>query len=870
MRSKAIPVPRAQLKDYLESDPDTAAPRPSRRRRPLLIAIAFTLLLIGALVLPPLINISRYQHRISASLAASLGRPVEVSGITLELLPRPGVQIANFVVDSTAGYSAEPILKCSSVTAAFRIMSLWRGRLEIARISLDEPSLNLERAPGGQWNFASVLLQASRTQQAPTGHTVVRGQSRFPYIEATNARINFKHGNEKLPFSFLNADVSIWLENPNEWQLRFAAQPMRTDINLSLADTGQVQISGSVHRASSANELPLDLQAEWRGAPLGQVTRMFVARDLGWRGNTSVTAHITGVPDALGVQLSAAASDFHRETFQPTHPLNLHATCTATYRHALGSLDTIHCLSPVGSGILALRGTMQQIHTAEPEPDLKLIATHLPADELLELLRHTRGRLNTDITLSGAIDGEVAYGRQPVPAANQTARGSHAVPNSNRIIASGSLLATDLLVRGDGMEQILPDLRFTVQPTAQSFALVLEPAQIDLGGPDPLVANARLTGKGYQLHYSGSALLEHLLPLAHALNVVPAAFQGLQGNGTADYNLTVEGEWQLPPVVDPAAPLSVLNGTVGLHNADFQPSYLAEPVHIATATATISPAELRWNSVTATLGTTRFTGNLRIPLPCVAACERYFDLSAATVNFGALAASLRGEDEGVMQELINRVRSRSQDWPLLDGTIHIAHLNAGQVEIANASADLTLRDGSLEVRSLDGRTLGGVLHAMGAVALDSTPSYDAEVQLRHTSAPELAQLLKEHWGPGTIDLYGDLAMSGTTASSLSSSAKGTLHWSWAGGALPQLTSTPLHRFDRWSGDGKVAKGAVAITSSEVTSGGATAVVSGTIGSDRSLDLKVATPPKDSTQTETAAASSISMSGTLAAPVVETQ
>ena len=223
-----------------------------------------------------------------------------------------------------------------------------------------------------------------------------------------------------------------------------------------------------------------------------------------------------------------------------------------------------------------------------------------------------------------------------------------------------------------------------------------------------------------------------------------------------------------------------------------------------------------------------------------------------------------------MQEFINRVRSRSQDWPLLDGTIHIARLNAGQVEIANASADLTLRDGSLEVRSLDGRTLGGVLHAMGAVALASTPSYDAEVQLRHISAPELAQLLKEHWGPGTIDLYGDLAMSGTTASSLSSSAKGTLHWSWAGGALPQLTSTPLHRFDRWSGDGKVAKGAIAITSSEVTNGGATAVVSGTIGSDRSLDLKVATPPKDSTQTETAAASSISMSGTLAAPVVETQ
>jgi hypothetical protein len=894
MRPNAMPVPRAQLKEYLGFDPDIAAPKPSRRRHHLFLALALALLLIAALVLPPLINISRYQRQIAASLAASLGHPVEVSGIKLQLLPRPGVQIANFVVDSTAGFSAEPMLHCSSVTAAFRMMSLWRGRLEIARISLDEPSLNLERAPNGQWNFASVLLQASRTPQAPTGRTVVRGQNRFPYIEASNARINFKHGNEKLPFSFLNADVSIWLENPDEWQLRFAAQPMRTDINLSLADTGQVQVSGSVRRASSANELPLNLQAEWRGAPLGQVTRMFLAHDLGWRGDSSLTAHITGVPAALGIRLSAAATDFHRESFEPAHPLSLHVTCTATYRHTLGSIEGIHCISPVGNGGLALSGAMQQIHTPDPQPDLKLIAKHVPADAVLELLRHTRGRLNNDITISGAIDGELAYARQPLPVTPRIVDGGY------HTIAGGTLLASNLLVRGDGMEQLLPDLRFTVQSPApspeplrsqpsqtrpsqtrptqaqpspqppQPLALVLEPATIDLGGPEPLVANARLTRQGYQLRYSGSALLDHLLPLAHAFNVVPAAFQGLQGNGTADYNLTVQGDWLLPLMVDPAGPLSALNGAVGLHNTDFQPSYLAEPVHIATATATISPAEVRWNGVTATLGTTHFTGNLRIPLPCTAACERHFDFTAPTVNFGALAASLRGEDEGVVRELINRVRSRSQDWPLLDGTVHIAHLGLGQLEIANASADITLRDGNLEVRSLDARTLGAALHATGAVELASIPSYDANVQLRHASAPELAQLLKEHWGPGTIDLSGDLAMSGTTASDLTSSAKGKLQWSWANGALPQLTSTPLRRFDRWTGDGKVAKGAIAITSSEVTNGGAVAAVSGTIGSDRSLDLKVASPPKNTRQTETATANTVSMSGTLAAPVVETQ
>lgn len=254
---------------------------------------------------------------------------------------------------------------------------------------------------------------------------------------------------------------------------------------------------------------------------------------------------------------------------------------------------------------------------------------------------------------------------------------------------------------------------------------------------------------------------------------------------------------------------------------------------------------------------------------------RHFDLTAATVNFSALEASLQGQDEGVVQDLINRVRSRSQDWPLLDGTVHVTHLGLGQIEIANASADLALHDGNLEVRSLDGRTLGGTLHATGAVDLASTPGYDAAVQLRHISAPELAQLLKEHWGPGQVDFASDLTLRGATASDLSSSAKGTLRWNWTSGALPQLTSTPLHRFDRWSGNGKVAKGAITISHSEVTANNVTALVTGTIGSDRSLDLKVASaPPAGTPEQETATATTTTpattMSGTLAAPVVTTQ
>ena len=185
MPARPVLVAQKPARKDLCENVEPIRPGPShRRRRRLALAAVLLFLVVAALVLPPLINLSRYQRQIAASLGAALGHPVEVSGITLQLLPRPGVQIANFVVDSAAGYSAEPILQCSSVTAAFRLTSLWRGHLEIARISLDEPSLNLERAANGQWNFASVLLQASRAQQAPTGKIAPRGRTRFPYIEA--------------------------------------------------------------------------------------------------------------------------------------------------------------------------------------------------------------------------------------------------------------------------------------------------------------------------------------------------------------------------------------------------------------------------------------------------------------------------------------------------------------------------------------------------------------------------------------------------------------------------------------------------------------------------------------------------------------
>ena len=79
--------------------------------------------------------------RIAESISRAIGRPVRMSSIKLRLLPRPGFEIADFVVEEDPAFGAEPILRSSQVIASVRLLPLWRGRLEIARIAFDEPSV---------------------------------------------------------------------------------------------------------------------------------------------------------------------------------------------------------------------------------------------------------------------------------------------------------------------------------------------------------------------------------------------------------------------------------------------------------------------------------------------------------------------------------------------------------------------------------------------------------------------------------------------------------------------------------------------------------------------------------------------------------
>src|SRR5580698_4327609 len=124
-----------------------------RKRRRLWFALALLVVLLAIVVMPPMVSISRYKSRITQLISESLGRPVRMSSVELRLLPVPGFVLTDLTVDEDPAFGSEPLLHANTVTATIRLMSLWRGRLEISKISVDEASLNVVRTTEGRWNL---------------------------------------------------------------------------------------------------------------------------------------------------------------------------------------------------------------------------------------------------------------------------------------------------------------------------------------------------------------------------------------------------------------------------------------------------------------------------------------------------------------------------------------------------------------------------------------------------------------------------------------------------------------------------------------------------------------------------------------------
>ncbi|WP_348267182.1 AsmA family protein [Edaphobacter paludis] len=507
-----------QETDPTHAQSDTESPRHGHPRRFLFLGLALVALLLLAIV-PPLISVNRFQRRIATSISQSLGRPVHLDRVTLNLLPLPGFTLDNLVVEEDPAFGSEPIIRANSVRATLRIRSLWTKRVEFSTISFTDPSVNLVHLANGKWNLESILLQASHIEAAPTAQKKAGPAPRFPYIEATGARLNIKLDQEKMPLSFTDAEFALWLPKPEQWHLRLKANPVRTDTSLS--GSGTIQVEGTLGRAASLRQVPIDLQGQWRDAPLGGATRLLFGRDAGWRGDMTLSAHVQGTVGQSSVETKFIANDARRADFIPKRPLNIEVECLGTATNLFHSFDQVRCSWPPsgssGTQVLMLSGSLPDVRKPT-SATVDVAIPGIPADTLLDWLHVVNERVPADVSMGGTLTGNISYH----PGASVPAWDGAMFITSAKLM--GARAGSASLVTGDVAFHSLTQpaikahsrTRNPAPPTAGS-TFVLAPTDLALGGKEPAVLEGRFDATGYTLHLSGMASSARLLALGTAL-----------------------------------------------------------------------------------------------------------------------------------------------------------------------------------------------------------------------------------------------------------------------------------------------------------------------------------------------------------------
>jgi AsmA protein len=482
--------------------------RHRRHRRRLLFAVALIVILLLLVLTPPLVNVSSFHRRIVASMSQSLGRPVHLDRVTLHLLPMPGFTLENLVVSEDPAFGDEPIIRANTVEATLRVSSLWRRRVEFSTVTFDEPSVNLVRNAQGRWNLEGVLVHASHIDSAPTAQQEAGPTPRFPYIEATGGRINIKEGEEKMPFSLVDANFALWLPSPQMWRVRLVGKPERTDENIG--DPGTVRLEGSLQRADHMDEVPVDLQASWHDAPLGNASRLLSGDDRDWRGTLHADATLQGKLGMAQVKATVTLDDLRRADFVPAQSLDVSVRCRSTADVPAATLGELSCAVPI-AGSEPLLVESRAVDSARPsQAEMSVQARRLPLEWVFGWMRLFSARIPAASQVHGTVDAALEHA-EDTPVTQWSGTAGVAVP-AKAYRANGKALPAK-----SGAATAAQNFQATVATTQKGWGLELPPTPLRLGPGAELMVSAQASAAGYGFTVTGMASAAQLDNIARGL-----------------------------------------------------------------------------------------------------------------------------------------------------------------------------------------------------------------------------------------------------------------------------------------------------------------------------------------------------------------
>jgi len=694
------------------------------------------------------------RRSLSARLAATFGRPVEVAHFGFSIWGGPEFEADSVTVGEDARFGQEYFLRADRVSARLRWAALLHGRMEFDRLSLSRPSLNLVRSADGKWNMET-WLPAANTQTPPQ---IYRSPAELPahasHIDIDGGRINFKKGVEKLPFALVDVKGSVNLQSAGRWSLDLEAHPMRAAILLQRS--GTLRLRGTIG-GTSARLQPADLRLSWEGASLADAARLARGTDYGLRGllDADFAARIgpggdeTGNPWKIegGLRLQA----IHRWNLvaRPDNPaVNLHLT--AAWDPAGSRLDVEHWLVEAPHSNLDGEASVDWSHGFDPE--VRLLDSRIGFPDVVTWSHAFFPGSAQDLDINGSASVEAKLAGWPLR------------------IGDFSITSDGASVRSDSGD--LPAIRVgPMQGFWSRSSLVLTPVAVRLFSfaPSRAPRGAR-----------PEAVSEGMFHIDGALGPIHA------GDAFRDwpYKLTIEGQtgrlqdlraaiaplgWQFRSnwIIEGPASLqlvcagmlrrgaSFVHGRIDVHDLRLTNSALNEPILVSAASVEFAPGQRKVELGGAQALGARWKGGLERK---TATSDWTFDLSADRLELEKLGRELGQSQQGLFYRLLPFAGSfglapqteSAIAGVIAQGRLHVDALSLGALLLEGLDATADLHRGALNLRRAETGLYGGRLSGEFQAQLGTEPSYTFQGQVDRTDLSALAALTSIKNGFGGI------------------------------------------------------------------------------------------------------------------------
>ena len=194
----------------------------------LLIAfpILLLLLVVGLFALPSLVPSSVYKEKIETQLSQELSREVRVMGeVKLRAFPLIKADTGRVEIANLAGFEDNNFASMDGLSARVKLWPLFSRRVEIARFTLINPEINLEKRADGRsnWVFGDPQEAASASPEGP-----FQRDGRYAEIDPNIGQFTLENG--VISYSDRAAGVSHKVSEANvDFALPSLAATLRID-----------------------------------------------------------------------------------------------------------------------------------------------------------------------------------------------------------------------------------------------------------------------------------------------------------------------------------------------------------------------------------------------------------------------------------------------------------------------------------------------------------------------------------------------------------------------------------------------------------------------------------------------------------------